>query len=50
MWKPELNNKILPTRLPPMEGYQKETQYPGDIRTLLRELGKFLENIEMTGA
>ena len=23
------NNKILPTRLPPMEGQQKKIQYPG---------------------
>ena len=29
MWKPETNNKTLPTRLPLMEEQQKETQYPG---------------------
>ena len=29
MWKSVTNNKTLPTRLPPMEGQQKEMQYPG---------------------
>ena len=29
MWKPETNNKTLSTSLPPIEGQQKETQYPG---------------------
>ena len=29
MWKPENNNKTLPTRLPPIEGQQKKIQYPG---------------------
>ena len=28
MWKINTNNKTLPTRLPPMEGQQKEIQYP----------------------
>ena len=27
--KTEINNETLPTRLPPMEGQQKEKQYPG---------------------
>ena len=34
MWKPEINNKILPTRLPLMEGQQKHI-IKSDIRTLL---------------
>ena len=29
MWKPETNNKTLPTRQHLMVGQQKETQYPG---------------------
>ena len=29
MWKPKTNNKTRPTRLPPMDGQQKQTQYPG---------------------
>ena len=29
MQKPNTNNKSLPTRLPPMEGQEKEIQYPG---------------------
>ena len=29
MWKLELNNKTLPTKLPPMEGQQNEIQYSG---------------------
>ena len=29
MWKPKTDNKALPIRLLPMEGQQKETQYPG---------------------
>ena len=38
IWKPETDNKTLPTGLPPIERHQKEIQYPvqGDIKTLLR--------------
>ena len=35
MQRPKTNNKTLPTILPPMEGQQKEIQYPGDIGALL---------------
>ena len=35
MWKPETNNKTLPTRLPPMEGQQKKHNIQGNIRTVL---------------
>ena len=34
LWKPETNNRTLPTRLTPMKGQQKEIQYSGEIRTL----------------
>ena len=43
----------MPTRLPPMEGQQKEIQYPCDIRTLLgkncevEKMMKFLKETEM---
>ena len=29
MWKPKTNNESLPTRMPTLEGQQKEIQYPG---------------------
>ena len=29
MWKSKSNNKTLPTKLPPMDEQQKETQYLG---------------------
>ena len=29
MHRPETNNKTLPTRMPPIIGQQKQTQYPG---------------------
>ena len=35
MWKPENNNKTLPTRLSPMEGQQKKYNSQGDLRALL---------------
>ena len=28
MWKLDTDNKTLPSRFPPMDGQQKETQYP----------------------
>ena len=37
MWKPETNNKTLPTRLSPLEGHQKETQYPGRPKDTTRK-------------
>ena len=36
MWNPETNNKTLPTKLPLIEGQQKETNIQGIIRKLLR--------------
>ena len=39
MWKPETDNRILPTRLPPIEGQQKETQ---DLRWHKDATGKVL--------
>ena len=60
MWKPEPNNKTLPTRMPPME-QQKEIQYPewhkditgkglwsGEDMGFLIEIDVW-ENIEITG-
>ena len=56
MWKPETNNKTLPTRLPPMEGQQKKHNIQNNKWTLLatdcevekmmrflREMGMFEE-------
>ena len=46
MWKPELNNKTLHTRLPPMEGQQKKIQLLGkdcEVEKMMR----FLREIEM---
>ena len=56
MWKPEPNNKTLPTSLPQWRGTRKKHNIQGDIRTLqgkdcevekmmrfLREMGMFEE-------
>ena len=39
MWKPETEDKTLPSRLSPKEGQPKEVLYntQGDIRTQLRK-------------
>ena len=34
MWKPEPNNKTLPTSLPQWRGTRKKHNIQGDIRTL----------------
>ena len=56
MWKPEHNNKTLPTRLPPMDQWRdsrKKYNIQGDIKTLLGEscevekMMRFLKETEM---
>ena len=53
MWKLEADNRTLPTRLPSVEGQQKETQCPGWHKdTTARRLwseedNEFLKGIEM---
>ena len=53
MWKPEPNNKTLPTRLAPMEEQQKKYNIQGNIRTLLgkdcerKKIMRFLKKIEI---
>ena len=37
MWKPETNNKTLPTRFPPMDGQHKETWYPRWLKETTRK-------------
>ena len=53
MWKPENNNKILPTRLPQWRDNRKKHNIHGDIGTLLGndcevdKIMRFLKGIGM---
>ena len=53
MWKPETNNKTLPTRLSQWRDNRKKYNIQGDIRTLLgkdsevEKIMRFLKRIRM---